>query len=87
MFETTTYGELVNGDIVIIQGYRFVVRDLWRVPANLTAPVWSSQHRRTDVIRFHGHVADPASDIAGTGYDGGTYGAYADVEVARDSGV
>lgn len=82
--ETVTYGEIRNGDRVRIQGYTFAVENL-RIAAKAGEANYIHQPpHRADVIRFTGRVVDPAADIARTGYNGGTYGGYADVRVARE---
>jgi len=76
---TITYGELQNGDRIWIQGYRFTVANV-RISSKASQITVGSnkEPNRADVIRFEG-IADPDSTIARTSYNGGTYGAYADV--------
>ena len=77
MTKKTTYGELKNGDVVIVQGYRFTVANI-RVasPAGAVDGIHDAPNR-ADVIRFTGMTTD--ASIARTSYNGGTYGGYADV--------
>jgi hypothetical protein len=70
---STTYGDLVNGDQVWIEGHLFVVRNVRVVSAYMCMSEGYGPGR--PVVRFEGGVVDASSDIAGTGYDGGTYGA------------
>lgn len=73
---TTTYGNLQNGDRIFIQGYLFQISGLKVYPP-------SAGDNRDDktkelygdhTVQFTGHVVDPTSTIARTGYDGGAYG-------------
>jgi hypothetical protein len=77
MTKKTTYGELKNGDVVIVQGYRFTVANIH--VAGRKGEQWTmhGEPNRADVIRFTGMTTDKS--LAGTPYNGGTYGAYADV--------
>lgn len=79
MMTNTTYGQLKNGDVVIIQGYKFIV-DKIRVSSKMGDNAsMHSEPNRADVIRFVGIALD--SKLRQTGYNGGVYGAYADVPV------
>lgn len=84
----TTYGALVNGDRIWLQGYLFTISALARTTPDTAygseALAWLPAR---EVIRFTGMVgADSA--LARTGYNGGRYGAYAHcactVEVQED---
>ena len=68
---TVTYGDIKNGDIVLIEGHRFVVSELERS--------WSSRDSRWqhDRIEFTGHCADATDPIRHTRYDGGRYAGFA----------
>lgn len=72
-----TYGELKDGDIVTIQGYRFRIDGIRVASRAGEKTTMHSEPNRADVIRFTGIALD--STLKGTGYDGGTYGGYADV--------
>jgi hypothetical protein len=76
---TKTYGQLVDGDIVFIQGYRFQVADIRVSSKTGEKTSIHGEPNRADVIRFKGIALDPR--LAKTGYNGVTYGAYADVPV------
>lgn len=58
-----TYADIRNGDRVWVDGYRFTVSNVRTEPGQFGG----------QVVRFEGR-ADAGADIAGTGYDGGTYG-------------
>lgn len=89
MVTTITHGELQNGDLNWREGYLFRVENLRRLP--LCAECHGShghhfvtcrgkdQNATREVVRFEGRVVDAGASIARTGYDGGTYGAWADV--------
>lgn len=74
---TTTYGALQNGDRVWISGYLFEVTNIRIASRKGDRATMHSEPNTDDVIRFEGRCVDAASSIAGTGYDGGTYGGYA----------
>ena len=79
--KTKTHGELKNGDVVCVQGYWFEVVNL-RIAA--LAGDQRGVHQEpypADVIRYDGYCVENC-DIAGTSYNGGTYGAYAWVPIA-----
>lgn len=67
-----TYGELVNGDNVWIEGILFQVRDIRIVSASMDRVGEYGPGR--PIVRFNGHVVDRSSSLARTGYDGGVYG-------------
>lgn len=69
-----THADLQNGDRVWVQGYLFEVVNVRTHPE--TMPFGEYGPGRP-VVRFEGRVVDPTSSIFGTGYDGGTYGAFA----------
>jgi hypothetical protein len=75
----TTYGQLKNGDVVYIQGYRFRVDGIRISSKAGEKTTMHSEPNRADVIRFTGIALD--SSLIGSGYDGGTYGGYADVQI------
>ena len=79
---TTTYGQLQNGDIVTICGYRFRVRDIRVSSRKGEKTTMHGEPNRDDVIRFNGDAVDADTTIYRTGYNGCVYGAYADVPVA-----
>lgn len=69
--QTVTHGELKDGDIIYNTGHEFVVTNLRKIP-------------REDgkvTIRYNGVcTADDRNDsIRKTSYNGGTYGAFADI--------
>lgn len=72
-----TYGELRNGDEVYIQGYRFRVDGIRVASRAGEKTTMHAEPNRADVIRFTGIALDPT--LKGSGYDGGTYGRYADL--------
>lgn len=81
--EQVTYGALQNGDHVWIQGYLFEVRNVRVSSRKGERTAMHAEPNRDDVIRFEGHTVQDV-DIARTGYNGGTYGAYAFVLVSRE---
>lgn len=64
-----TFGELKNGDIIYNQGYEFIATDVRRVLLTTGG----------DAIRYKGVCTDSDrnNSIRDTGYNGGTYGALA----------
>ena len=68
--EHVPYGDLRNGDIIWIAGYAMVVGNIRSYPQTDNSP---------DIIRFNGTMVDPDTDVTHTGYDGGTYGAHAEI--------
>lgn len=67
-----TYGALVNGDRVWIEGYLFTVTNYRIVSASMDRV--GEYGPGLPIVRFEGRIADRTSALAGTGYDGGTYG-------------
>lgn len=70
---TIQHGDLRDGDLNWREGILFRVSELTRYPADgehVNDPAW-------DTIRFSGIIVDRTHALAGTGYDGGRYGAYA----------
>jgi hypothetical protein len=81
---TILHAELRDGMIAHVQGYRFRVTDL-RIAARAGDPQGIHQEPyRADVIRYTGVCVDDC-DISATSYNGGRYGAYADVPIAIDA--
>ena len=74
----TTYGDLNDGDEILIQGYWFKVRNL-RISsrAGERTTLHGEPNRADVIIRFNGDCLSECN-IRGTGYDGGVYGGYAD---------
>jgi hypothetical protein len=66
-----TYGDIRDGDHVLIEGHRMIVSDPTRIEAGPDAS-FNTRAR----IEFIGRCADPHDDVKGTAYDGGTYGGY-----------
>ena len=66
-----TYGEIVDGDLVYVEGYLFEASNV-HVDVVAGGPA----------VRFTGRVVDERADIKGTGYDGGEYGGRPDIRVA-----
>ena len=65
------HDELKNGDVNWREGVRFEVQNL-RIE-----PLYSTGDGPM-IVRFEGRILEPKS-LRGSGYDGGTYGARADV--------
>lgn len=78
MTTTILHKDLKNGDVVYVQGYRFRVQDIRVSSRKGDKTTLHSEPNRDDVIRYKGVCVDDCS-ITRTGYNGGTYGAYADV--------
>ncbi len=76
----TTYGDLRNGDIVYVQGYRMRAHNVRISSRKGDKASLHSEPNTDDVIRFNGKVVD-AVDIKGTGYDNAVYGGYAFVPI------
>lgn len=82
----TTYGALMNGDRVSICGHCFEVSQLtisedhaWRYPNGYRTGPLSGPGR--GVVRFTGTTADRS--LANTSYNGGRYGAYVHIAIAK----
>lgn len=75
-----TYGQLVNGDRVVLQGYIFTVRNI-RIIEEQRSFKWDGAGPGRGVVRFTG-ICEPGSQLEHTGYNGGTYGAYVHVPVS-----
>jgi hypothetical protein len=69
--EQVRHDELRNGDINWREGIAFVVCNLWTVERDGVQPM--------QVVRFAGVVVDPVQAKRLGGYDGGVYGARADI--------
>ena len=80
---TKLHGELVDGDIVYVQGYRMRVRNVRVASRQGDKTTMHSEPNRADVIRYNGDCVDDC-DIKRTSYNGGVYGAYADVPIHVD---
>lgn len=74
--KTTTYGELKNGDKVILEGTVFEVAYLRR---------FDLSPGRT-AVRFAGFVVDKNDALYNTGFNGGTYGGYLDDRCTKIDG-
>jgi type 1 fimbria pilin len=79
-FETVTHADIVNGDIVIVQGYAMRASNVRTEQIPGVGADWRTPRA---VVRFEGEVVDRTCDIAGTAYDGGTYGALPTVDIRR----
>jgi hypothetical protein len=79
-----TYGDLQNGDIVWICGYRFRVEDIRISSRRGEKTTMHGDPNTDDVIRFKGVCVDRCS-ISSTGYNGGIYGGYAFVPVTAEA--
>ena len=77
---TKLHADLVNGDVVIVQGYRFRTTDIRVSSKQGEKTTMHGEPKRADVIRYIGVCVDDCS-ISRTGYNGGTYGAFADVPI------
>lgn len=80
-YEETTYGELKNGDWVLIQGFAFIVTNIRVASRKGEKTSMHGKPNRADVIRFEGFTEN--DQLKATSYNGGTYGGYADVTAFR----
>ena len=74
---TIPHAELRDGDIAYVQGYKFLVSKVHVSSRQGEKTTLHSTPNRADVIRYVGIALDPR--LRQTGYNGGVYGAYADV--------
>jgi hypothetical protein len=73
MTKNIRHDELTNGDKVWNTGYLFEINNVRQIE-------WTDEHGNIHIVtRYEGKIVDPTSDLKGTGYDGGTYGARGDI--------